>query len=74
MTTLLRGADLGTSSRKDAAGASLQEDESEILEADDARIVEETLNAQVSNLALEWRFGVGCPKLAYLSVRAPEQI
>jgi hypothetical protein len=73
ITLLWRGADLGTSSRRNAVGASLQEDETEILETDDARVVNETLDAQVTRPALEWRFGAGCPKLAYLKIRAPEE-
>lgn len=69
VTQLLRGGDLGTNSGHNRTGASLQEDESEILETDDSKIVEETLTAQVSNPALEWKFGTGCLKLAYLKLR-----
>ncbi len=72
LTTLWLGADLGTSSKKDHAGASLQGDDTAKLEIDDTQIISETLNSQVSDLALEWRFGVGCPKLAYLKIRVAE--
>lgn len=69
ITQLLRGGDLGTTSGTNKTGASLQEDESEILETDDAKIIEETLTGQVSRPALDWKFGVGTPQLAYLKLR-----
>jgi hypothetical protein len=69
ITQLMRGGDLGTTSGQNKTGASLQEDESEILETDDSKIIEETLMAQVSRPALEWKFGIGTPQLAYLKLR-----
>jgi hypothetical protein len=69
ITQLMRGGDLGTTSGQNKTGASLQEDESEILETDDAKILEETLTSQVSRPALEWKFGVGTPQLAYIKLR-----
>jgi hypothetical protein len=69
VTQMLRGGDLGTSSQRNGVGANLQEDESEILETDNARWLEETLDQQLSRFALEWKFGAGCPKLAYLKLR-----
>lgn len=69
ITQMLRGGDLGTSSRASGVGASLQEDESEILETDNAKWIEETLDQRVTNFALEWKYGAGCPKLAYLKLR-----
>ncbi|HTV63874.1 MAG TPA: hypothetical protein VMH30_15040, partial [Verrucomicrobiae bacterium] len=50
-------------------GASLQEDESEILETDDARMIEETLDAKVTKYALAWKFGPDAPRLAYIKLR-----
>jgi phage gp29-like protein len=70
--TLWRGADLGTSSKTNSTGASLQADETNILETDDARIADETLTAQVSRYALAWKFGPDTPQLAYLKIRVPE--
>jgi hypothetical protein len=72
ITTLWRGADLGTSSKANSTGASLQADETNILETDDARIADETLTAQVSRYALAWKFGPDTPQLAYLRIRVPE--
>ena len=69
ITQLWRGGDLGTSAGKDATGASLQQDESEILETDDAKMIEETLTQKVSRFALAWKFGPDTPQLAYLKLR-----
>ena len=69
ITQLWRGGDLGTSSGKNATGASLQEDESEILETDDAKMIEETLESKVTKYALAWKFGVDAPALAYIKLR-----
>jgi phage gp29-like protein len=69
ITQLLRGGDLGTTSGQNKTGASLQEDESEILETDDSKIIEETLTAQVSRPALDWKFGPDTPQLVYLKLR-----
>lgn len=73
ITVLWRGADLGTSSKHNSQGASLQEDETAILETDDAKVIEETLTSQVSRVALAWKFGPDVPQLAYLKVRVPEE-
>ena len=69
ITQLWRGSDLGTKSRQNAVGASLQEDESEILETDDAKMIEETLDTKVTKYALAWKFGVDAPQLAYVKLR-----
>ncbi len=69
ITQLWRGSDLGTRSSQRAIGASLQEDESEILETDDARMIEETLDAKVTKHALAWKFGPDTPQLAYIKLR-----
>ena len=70
---LFRGGDLSTSSGQDQNGASLQGDESEIIEKDDAKFVEETLNERVTHYALEWRFGQDAPKYAYIKLRTTPQ-
>lgn len=69
ITQLWRGADLGTTSSRSGTGASLQEDESEILETDDAKLIEETLESKVTKYALAWKFGPDSPALAYIKLR-----
>jgi phage gp29-like protein len=69
ITQLWRGADLGTTSSAHGTGASLQEDESEILETDDAKNLEETLESKVTKYALAWKFGPDAPALAYIKLR-----
>jgi phage gp29-like protein len=71
ITTLWRGGDLGTTSSHNAAGASLQADESGILETDDAQLISETLTAQVSRYVLPYHFG-DAPQLAYIKIRTPD--
>lgn len=73
LTILWRGGDLGTTSARNQTGASLQEEESEILETDDATIIEETLAAQVSRYVIAWTFGGDAPVLAYLKFRKQEK-
>jgi phage gp29-like protein len=72
ITALWRGGDLGTMSSRDATGASLQADESDILELDDAQLIGETLTAQVSRQVLRYNFGEA-PQLAYLKIRTSER-
>jgi hypothetical protein len=66
LTILWRGGDLGTTSKHNSQGASLQEDETDILEADDCTLLEETLATQISRYVIAWTFGPGTPVLAYL--------
>lgn len=73
MTIIWRGGDLGTSGKKDATGASLQQDESGILETDDAALIEETLATNVVRYVIKWRFGPDAPVLAYIKFRQSEQ-
>ena len=63
-----RGSDLSTLSADNAAGASLQAEESEILEDADCALVEETLASYLSLPALEWKFGIGVKPAAYLQL------
>lgn len=63
-----RGSDLSTLSADNAAGASLQAEESEILEDADCALVEETLAHYLSLPALEWKFGRGVKPAAYLQL------
>ena len=73
MASIWRGADLSTMSRggssKSAVGASVQGEESEILEVDDTEWISETLNQKVSRFVIRYTFGDEKP-LAYLKVLA----
>ena len=63
-----RGSDLSTLSAENNTGASLQAEESEILEDADCALVEETIAHYLSVPALEWRFGKGVKPAAYLQL------
>ena len=68
IVALCRGADLGTISAKDARGASLQEDESNILEEDDCELISETLQQYLVLPTLRWRFGPGVEPLVKIQI------
>lgn len=72
MTRLWRGADLGTASKADSVGATLQESETDILQDDDAEMIGETLTGQVSRYVLQYYFG-DAPQLAYLRIKTAEK-
>jgi phage gp29-like protein len=69
---LYRGADLSTMSAGggEGTGASLQGKEKDILLADDAEAINETL-AEVSRLVIEWHFGFGVEPLAKVELIVP---
>lgn len=69
---LYRGADLSTMSSKDGegTGASLQGKEKDILLADDAETINETL-AEISRIVIEWHFGRGVEPLARVELIVP---
>lgn len=73
MAALWRGADLSTMSAGsgEGSGASLQGKEEHNLEADDAQLITETLNAQIDPLVIAWTFGDGVKPLAYIKVIVP---
>lgn len=73
MTRVWRGADLGTSSKHNSTGASLQADETSILEVDDAVLISETLARELSKPALQWKYGADVTPLAYIKIRASEE-
>lgn len=72
MVALWCGSDLATFSRASGVGASLQADERVLLQADDAAMVSETLNAQVDRYVLGHLFGSE-PIRAYLRIRPIQQ-
>ncbi|MDR2778732.1 MAG: DUF935 domain-containing protein [Puniceicoccales bacterium] len=65
ISALWRGSDLATLSRENGAGASLQADETSILEEDDAGMISETLNSQVDRFVIKYLFG-DVPLRAYI--------
>lgn len=76
IASLWRGADLSTLSAGSGSGqgASLQDQEGALLEADDAQLIQETLQQQVDARVIEYVFGVGVKPLAYLSVIVPPKV
>ncbi len=73
ITRLWLGSDLGTASKVDGVGATLQEDSSVMIEEDDAMMITETLKAQVSRFVLQYTFGPDVEELAYLKIKTPEK-
>jgi len=73
IATLWRGADLGTSSATDSVGASLQESETDILDLDDAEMLSETIEANITKIARAWYFGADAAPLAYFKVKTAEK-
>lgn len=73
MTRLWTGSDLGTSSKANAVGASLQGDASDLLEEDDAKWISETLNEQVSKFVLKYYFGPDVEQLAHVQIKTPQK-
>ena len=71
---LYRGADLSTMSAGsgEGSGASLQEKEGDILLADDAETINETLE-EVSRRVIEWHFGHGIKPLARVELIVPKR-
>lgn len=66
MATLWRGADLSTISKGDGNGASLQGEESSLIEQDDAEMISETLNTQVDPVVIRALYGEGVQPKAYI--------
>jgi phage gp29-like protein len=62
LIALWRGSDLSTLSKKNATGASLQDDEAAILEAHDSALISETLNFQVDRILIKQLFQSPHPK------------
>jgi len=72
LAALWRGADLSSfsSTQGQGSGATLQADETAILERDDAMRIQETLG-EVSRAVLRYHFGPDVPELAYLQIVVP---
>ncbi len=71
LTALWRGADLGTTSSKDATGASLQQGETDLIEQDDALTISEKLN-EIEEIVLRWHFGSKVNIKAYIKLIVPQ--
>ena len=65
IAALYRGADLSTLSKGEGMGASLQGDESDMLEADDCATLAESLHEQVDRFVIRYMTGDDTP-LAYI--------
>ena len=65
IAALYRGADLSTISKGEGLGASLQGEESDMLEADDCAALAESLHEQVDRYVIRWATGDRVP-LAYI--------
>lgn len=72
MAALYRGADLSSMSSKDGegTGASLQGQETDVLDADDCEMISETLR-EVERHVIAWHFGEGVEPLAYIEIQPP---
>ncbi|WP_009964065.1 phage portal protein family protein [Verrucomicrobium spinosum] len=71
---LVRGGDLSTISRTDGVGASLQGEESGILEKDDCELISDTLNIQLTRQVIAYVFGPAVEPLAYIKIQpTPDQ-
>jgi phage gp29-like protein len=66
---LWRGGDLSTMSRSQAVGATAQQEESDDLDADNARWVGETIDRQLTRQVLDYYYGTGTPVLVELKLR-----
>lgn len=62
IASLWRGADLGTISKGDGTGASLQEEETQLLEDDDAGNITDVLNEQLDRYIIQYATGSNTPK------------
>ncbi len=69
LSMLCRGADLGTMSSRDGAGASLQADESDLLLEDDCQMVSEALQHYLARPVIRHLFGTD--PLAYVEIQVP---
>jgi len=69
LAALWRGADLGTMSAKDNTGASLQGDETDLLEDDDAANITDVLNEQLDRWVILYATGSQTPK-AWVKIKS----
>ena len=72
MATLWRGGDLSTSSNANAVGATLQDEEKDALEQDDAALLTDTLNEQVDKWVIRYAHGDATP-LAWVQIKTAQR-
>src|SRR5205814_5655978 len=75
ISALARGADLGTLSsghHAQGTGASLQGQETELIEMHNGQMITETLNHYVDPVVLRWHFGAGVIPKAYVKLNIPK--
>lgn len=76
ISALARGADLSTLSAGNTAqgqGASLQGDESDLIEQHYGQMISETLNHYVDPHVIKWHFGEGEEPCAYVKLNVPKR-
>ncbi len=75
LAIMWRGGDLGTASGAgaDSTGASLQGDETDLIEQDDASWLSEVLQTSVIRQVIEYHFGIGTRPLAYVQIRTRDR-
>lgn len=71
IAAIWRGADLSTISAGDGdgSGASLQGEEADIIEQDDAALISETLSRNIDRRVIEYTFGRGVRPAAYFRLK-----
>ncbi len=72
LSALWRGADLSSmsSTQGEGRGATLQREEMDLIEADDALMISEKLN-EIERHVIAWHFGRGVRPLAYIRLSVP---
>jgi hypothetical protein len=75
ITKMWRGGNLAsqTSDKAGDVGANIQGDERDLLEADDAEVITETLNTQLDPFIIRWYFGENVSPLAYVRLAKPKK-
>jgi len=68
LAALWRGADLGTIAKGDGTGASLQSDETDLLEDDDASNLTDVLREQLDRFVIRYMHGTDVPK-AHIQIK-----
>jgi phage gp29-like protein len=83
LSAIWRGADLSTMSAghhmggsgggSHGQGASVQGDETDLIESGDAQLISDTLNFYLEKTVIEWTYGEGTKPLAYLKILVPKK-
>ena len=76
IATIWRGADLSTLSsgtQSQGTGASLQGDETDVVEQGDAQLISETLQQQIDRKVIAYTFGEGVKPAAYIKIVIPDK-